>query len=297
MKTYSRELFNRAINCAVIIGLLFVFSGCSPKVVEVKTVSPVKISAGEHIFTKFPVLEYHLIRRPEARWSRTPENFWRDLEWLRANGYYPFNLRDILAGFPGLPEGKVPVVLTFDDSSSSQFRYLRSGEVDPECAVGIIKRFNAKYPDWPARGTFFILVQTNNPDRNIFGQPENPDYKAGKLRQLEEWGMEVASHTYSHDRLSDISTREAAYSLARSSRTLSGIISREVVSLALPMGLYPKDESVFTGSYQKISYDFKLAAEVAGGLQPAPWEKNFDPRHIRRIQTIASEWKKFFGRE
>ncbi|MBU0630791.1 MAG: polysaccharide deacetylase family protein [Candidatus Margulisbacteria bacterium] len=288
--------FNRVIYCAV-TGLLLLFvAGCAPGPVA-KSAPPAKAVAATHSFKKFPVLEYHLIRRPEARWSRTPENFWRDLEWLRSNNYYPFNLRDILAGFPGLPPGKIPVVLTFDDSSSSQFRYLPNGEVDPECAVGIIKRFNAKYPDWPVRGTFFILVQTNNPDRNIFGQPENPDYKARKLRQLEEWGMEVASHTYSHDRLSDIPTGDAVYSLARSHQTLSAMTSRDVVSLALPMGLYPIDEGVFARQGQKGGYNFKLAAEVAGGLQPAPWEENFNPRHIRRIQTIASEWKKFFGRE
>ncbi|MGB9612924.1 MAG: hypothetical protein ACPL4K_01935, partial [Candidatus Margulisiibacteriota bacterium] len=54
-------------------------------------------------FETFPVLEYHLIGRPEGRWQRTPENFRKDLEWLYQNGYYPFNLRDVLKGFKGLP--------------------------------------------------------------------------------------------------------------------------------------------------------------------------------------------------
>lgn len=245
-------------------------------------------------YTKFPVLEYHLIRSPEARWSRTPENFRADLEWLLANDYYPMNLKDILTNFKGLPKGKTPVVLTFDDSSSSQFRYLKDGKLDPNCAVGIIKAMHDKHGNkWPMRATFFIVIGTNNPDRNIFGQKE---YNKKKLQQLTEWGMEVASHTYWHDQLDKTPVKLARYSLARSVKELGDLSGQEIVSLALPMGLYPKDESLFRGGYQKVKYDFKLACEVAGGLNYPPDSPKFNPYHINRIQTIQSEWKKFFGR-
>ena len=33
------------------------------------------------------ILEYHKIDQPEERWTRTPENFRRDLETLYARGY------------------------------------------------------------------------------------------------------------------------------------------------------------------------------------------------------------------
>ena len=243
----------------------------------------------------FPVLEYHLISYPEARWTRTPENFAKDLEWLSSHGYYPMNLRDILNNFKNLPKGKKPVVLTFDDSSSSQFRYLVDGRIDPKCAVGIIKAFHEKHPQaWPMRATFFILIQTNNPDRNIFGQPES---KKKKLQQLIAWGMEVASHTYSHERMGKISAEATRYALARSSQYLEKMSGEKMVSLAAPMGEYPSDLSVFSGKYQKISYNFQLVAEVDGGWQLFPNEKGFAPWHIHRIQTIASEWKKFFNRQ
>jgi len=271
------------MRCLFLLVIPALLLGCAP-LAKPKAVS----------FKSFPVLEYHLISQPESRWTRTPENFKKDLEWLYANGYYPMNLRDILNNFKDLPGGKKPVVLTFDDSSSSQFRYLTNGEVDPDCAVGIIKSFHEKHPrDWPMRATFFILIQTNNPDRNIFGQPE---YQKKKLCQLTAWGMEVASHTYSHDRLSDVSPEYARYELARSYKALKELSGQEIVSIALPMGLYPKDESIFSSQYQKIKYDFKLVAEVDGGMQPAPASPKFDPHHIRRIQTIQSEWRKFFGR-
>jgi len=251
-------------------------------------------TANAYSFKKFPVLEYHLISRPEARWTRTPENLRRDLEWLYANNYYPVNLKDILTGFKGLPKGKTPVVLTFDDSSSSQFRYLPNGKIDPDCAVGVIKAFHDKHPkEWPMRATFFIVIGTNNPDRNIFGQKELAEKK---LKQLTEWGMEVASHTYWHDQLSKVKPEFARYSLAKSVKMLSDMSGQKMVSLATPMGLYPEDESVFSGKYQSIEYDLKLVCEVAGGLQVPPDSPKFNPHHINRIQTISSEWKKFFGR-
>lgn len=281
--------------CILFLLPLFLM-GCATISTKITTSTTTKIQHTK--FTKFPVLEYHLIGKTEARWTRTPDNFRRDLEWLYENNYYPMNLREILTSFEGLPPGKTPVLLTFDDSSSSQFKYLPNGGIDPNCAVGIIKAFHDKHPqDWPMRATFFILVQTNGPDRNIFGQPEHPEYKSKKLQQLTAFGMEVGSHMYSHDRLSDITPEQARYSLARSCNELGKLSSQEIVSLATPMGLYPKDESVFSGNYQKLKYNIKLVAEVSGGLQEIPTSPTFNPRHIKRIQTIDSEWAKFFNRK
>lgn len=175
------------------------------------------------------------------------------------------------------------MVLTFDDSTSGQFRYLPDGTIDPDCAVGILKAFHEKHPkEWPLRATFFILIETSDPDHDLFGQPE---LAAKKLRQLAEWGMEIGTHTYSHDRLDKISPAAAHRSIERSIRTLTKYVSQEIVSLSLPQGFYPKDMSILS--------DFKLLAEVAGGMNPA----RFDPLHIKRIQAIGPEWKKFFKRE
>ena len=245
------------------------------------------ISSG---FKNLPILEYHLIERPEGRWRRSPENFKRDLAWLYKNGYYPVNLRDLLTHFKGLPEGKKPVVLTFDDSSLSQFRYLANGKIDSDCAIGMLKAFHEKHPKaWPMRATFFVLIETDNPDRNIFGQPA---YAKQKLQQLTKWGMEVGSHTYSHEHLNKISPASARYTLARSYQKLKELSGQEIISLALPMGLYPTDEAVFSGRDQSLKYDYQLVCGVAGGFQVIP----YTPRHLKRIQTINSEWIKFFHR-
>src|SRR5262245_57603432 len=68
------------------------------------------------------ILEYHKIDRPEARWTRTPENFRRDLQRLWERGYRLVALSDFLDRKINLPRGMAPVILTFDDSSPGQFR-------------------------------------------------------------------------------------------------------------------------------------------------------------------------------
>jgi len=85
------------------------------------------------------ILEYHKIDYPEAQWTRTPENFRRDLETLYAKGYRVINMGDLLDRRITLPAGTTPVVLTFDDSSPGQFRYLEkngSVEIRPQVCRG-----------------------------------------------------------------------------------------------------------------------------------------------------------------
>ena len=84
---------------------------------------------GERAFNELGaimILEYHRIGDPERRWTRTPAGLRRDLELLWENGYRPISLGALIAGSIALPAGSSPVVVTFDDSSPGQFRYIGS---------------------------------------------------------------------------------------------------------------------------------------------------------------------------
>lgn len=236
------------------------------------------------------VLEYHLIGESEERWQRTPANFRADLERLWSQGYYPVNLRDLVVGkLSMVPAGKRPVVLTFDDSSIEQFRLLPDGTVDPTTAVGIMLDFHQAHPaDWPMRATFFVLQDVDVPERVFFGQPELVQQK---LQMLVDWGMEVGSHTVSHANLSEISEDKVRWQLAMSQAKLEELLpGYEVVSLSLPFGLYPADESLLRqGEYEGLSYSYAAAVEVSGGLAPSPHSPAFDPYHIPRVQAIQEE--------
>ncbi len=236
------------------------------------------------------VLEYHHFGEPEERWQRTPDNFRADLERLLAQGYYPVNLRDLAAGdLRMVPAGKRPVVLTFDDSSISQFRILPDGAVDPNSAVGILLDFHQRHPaDWPLRATFFVLQDVDVPDRILFGQPELAQQK---LQMLVDWGMEVGSHTISHANLAESPPEEVKRQLALSQIQLEELLpDYEVVSLSIPFGNYPEDETVLAGGvYQGQSYQYQAAVEVSGGLAPSPHSEVFNPYRIPRVQAIQSE--------
>ena len=49
------------------------------------------------------ILEYHKIDLPEERWTRTPENFRRDLERLWERGYRARRPQRLLDGKIALP--------------------------------------------------------------------------------------------------------------------------------------------------------------------------------------------------
>lgn len=242
------------------------------------------------------VLEYHLIGEPEERWQRTPANFWADLERLLAEGYYPVNLRDLATGQLGMvPAGKRPVVLTFDDSSIGQFRMLPDGQVDPNSAAGILLDFHQAHPaDWPLRATFFVLQDVDAPDRVLFGQPE---WAGQKLQMLVDWGMEVGSHTISHANLAQSSLQEIERQLGLSQARLEALLpGYEVVSLSIPFGQYPQDETLLArGEYQDQAYEYLAAVRVGGGLAPSPGSPGFDPYHIPRVQAIPSELERWLN--
>src|SRR5207245_7782033 len=113
------------------------------------------------------ILEYDKIDYPEERWTRTPENLRRDLETLYAKGYRLINLGDLLDRRIVLPAGTTPVVLTFDDSSPGQFRYLEKNgtlEIDPKCGVGILEAFFKEHPDFGRGGTFYVRPGASPPN-------------------------------------------------------------------------------------------------------------------------------------
>jgi peptidoglycan/xylan/chitin deacetylase (PgdA/CDA1 family) len=242
------------------------------------------------------VLEYHQIGEPEGRWQRTPANFRADLERLLAAGYYPVNLRDLAAGNLRMtPAGKRPIALTFDDSTSGQFRLLPNGQVNPASAVGILLNFHQAHPaDWPLRATFFVLSDAGNAAQFSFGQPE---WGNQKLQMLVNWGMEVGSHTLSHANLSKISPDEVQHELAGSQAALQKALPGYTVeSVGVPYGAYPADDALFSGYYGDQPYGYRAAAEVSGGFALSPHAANFDPLHIPRVQATQSELDAFLRR-
>lgn len=259
------------------------------------------VSRGANSAGKIMILEYHKIGYPEARWTRTPENFRKDLQRFYDKGYSLIRLEDFLKNRIRVEKGRTPLVVTFDDSSPGQLRFITDNKggyrIDSDCAVGILESFYAAHPDFGLAATFFVLPAADPPNR-LFNQPE---YAPEKLRYLVRKGFEIGNHTYWHATLSKLSSEGGKRQLALAVKAIQEAVpGYSVVALSLPMGIYPEDKSILLiGTYKGTSYRHLGVMMVSGGPAFPPGHPRFDPLRIPRIQTTESElnyWIRYFDK-
>jgi len=246
------------------------------------------------------ILEYHKIDYPEERWTRTPENFRRDLETLYAKGYRLINLGDLLDRRIQVPAGTTPVVLTFDDSSPGQFRYVEANgsvQIDPKSAIGVLETFIAEKPDFGRGGTFYVLPGASKPNR-LFNQPE---YEGRKLQYLVSHGYEIGNHTLWHANLAKYPEATVRAQVAEAQVWIQRHVpDYKTRTIALPHGVYPTDVSwVLHGSAKGTTYNHDAVLMVAGGPAPSPFSRTFDPVRLPRIQAVERDlayWLNYFDK-
>jgi polysaccharide deacetylase len=246
------------------------------------------------------ILEYHQIDSREERWTRTPENFRHDLETLYAKGYRLIGLNALIDRKIALPAGTTPVVITFDDSSPGQFRYLgKEGGlvIDPKCAVGILEAFAAQHPDFGHVATFYVLPGAARPHK-LFDQPE---HEGRKLRWLVEHGYEIGNHTLWHANLGKYGEATVRNQIAEAQVWIQRHVpDYRTRTLALPHGVYPKNiDWALRGTAKGTSYQIEAILMVAGGAAPSPFSRTFDPIHLPRIQAVQrdlNEWLTHFDK-
>jgi polysaccharide deacetylase len=246
------------------------------------------------------ILEYHKIDYPEERWTRTPENFRRDLETLYARGYRLQSLNSLVEGRITVPAGTTPVVLTFDDSSAGQFRYLeRNGalEIDRNSGMGVLEAFIREKPDFGRAATFFVLPGAKPPN-NLFNQPA---HEGRKLRWLVEHGYELGNHTLWHANLGKYDETTVRAQLAEAQVWVQRHVPQyRLRTLALPHGVYPREVGwALAGTAKGTTYRHEAILMVAGGAAPSPFAKSFDPVRLPRIQAVEHDlrhWLNHFER-
>lgn len=230
---------------------------------------------------KVLILEYHHVLPKEDRWARSITNFKKDLDRLYKLGYRPITLAEYHANDFSIPPGSSPVVITFDDAHPNQFAFLEDGSIDPNCAVGIWKAFSERYPDFPVKGTWFIVPSMAFGDSKTFTK---------KMKMLEEWGSEIAVHTITHGSLGKMTAAQVQFEIGATVQFLEerGIKAKTV---AYPYGVPPKDKGLIKrGVYKGKPY--ALAAGVLGGAGPARAAR--DPKvsmySLPRIQAIEGDY-------
>ena len=252
---------------------------------------------------RIPVLEYHLFGAGEARWKVDTAHFRQTLQLLYDRGYRPVNIVDILDRRIDIPAGMSPVVLVFDDATPSQFSYVERGgrlEVDPNSAVGILLDFHKRHPDWKKKGVFCMLpaAQAGHAffgDKGIDGQ--KTEWRFKKVQFLAEQGFELCNHTLWHANLGKYPDAFVQEQIARGQMAIdSAVPGYKVRTFALPLGVWPKNRPLAWGgawteprSRKAVRYSYDAVLEVAGGPTRSPFDPQFNPRAITRIEAFGQQ--------
>jgi peptidoglycan/xylan/chitin deacetylase (PgdA/CDA1 family) len=251
--------------------------------------SPEKLGINE--VGRIPVLMYHSVGE-KAKYDRhglniPPALFRKHMQMLHDNGFYPMNMRDILSARIDVPVGKIPVVITFDDARGSQFQYRRDGSIDPDCAVGILDSFHAKYGDeWLQRAVFYNLPRSKyNP--TPFWQP---GLEGKKVKYLVAEGYEIGNHSTSHRALSKLSGSEVTWEMTFCRDYFRQLDPGATMdTMALPYGIYPKKE--FIPNILKAGNRCILMAW--GDASYAPTDKRYDKTAVMRIGSEPGNIEKW----
>jgi hypothetical protein len=231
-----------------------------------------------------PVLMHHqLVDGPSSPYDLTPREFQAELQRLWKDGYVPINASALVTGKIDIPAGKRPVVMTFDDSTTSQFGLLADGNVKPDTEVGIMMAFAQKHPDFKPAGTFYV----NN----------DPFALGSKLSEGLKWltthGFEIGNHTLDHANLGSLDDtgvqKELAEEASQIERALPGY---KIRTMALPYGVTPNNgDLAVSGSWDGTSYGPYAVMLVGANPGPSPFSSQFDPAAIPRIRSAHFPWR------
>ncbi len=272
---------------------------------------PVVLSAAERAqfqpneLGRIPVLMYHAFTQNEAyldEWTVTTDQFHEHLQWLYDHDFYITPLVDLINNEISVPAGKKPVVLTFDDSSSGQFRLFKNDDgtltPDPLSAVGVMEAFYADHPDVGRGGLFAI-----NPV-NCFSYDAQEVTCEQRLTWLAEHGYEIANHTWWHENLHTVSNEMFLKQVGDTKLWIDERVKVREANLSnvliLPFGEWPRNDEQIDWLLHGFRYqgqDISIGGivEVSGGFSPSPSSGEWNRRSISRINTDPESWNYWMG--
>jgi polysaccharide deacetylase len=260
----------------------------------------------QNLMGRIPVLEYHVIGGDKNElYTRTVASYKADLDTVYKLGYRPITIAQMLdKDFSDVPPGMSPVVFVYDDASPSQFRYLEQDgklEIDPTSGMGIWLDFAKSHPGWKNRGTYCML-NGGAAGHNFFGDKpkfdgQKNEWRFQKVKWLADNGFELCDHTLWHMKLSQYPDAAVQEQIMRNAMGIdSAVPGYRIRTMALPYGLWPKNrELAWKGSWtdpktgKTHSYNFQAVLEVAGGPTRSPYDPQFNPKSISRVQAVGND--------
>ena len=212
-----------------------------------------------------PILMYHYVSvapTPEDVYrvdlSTTPDMFYRQMRWLKENGYNVISLEHLMyyldTGWPELPPR--PIVLTFDDGYVDNYTN----------ALPVLQKFGFT-------GTFFVLTDVT--DRR------EPGYMTWEmLREMRAAGMDIQVHGREHQQMTGRDRDWLIFHLLGPAQTINANLGYQPRFLAYPSGHY--DDEVIDVA-REMGY-WAAVTTTQGSLQSkaAPFE-------MRRLR-VRGDW-------
>jgi len=188
------------------------------------------------------ILMYHVVDEPrsasEARFCCPPHQFRAQMKHLADAGWCVITLSELVAC---IQRGEAPpersVVITFDDGTACT----------REIAMPILDEFGFK-------ATVYVvseLIDGVNDWMIKEGQPERKMITVSQLRELDEAGMEIGSHTAHHVWMAKIPEAQAAEEASNSKVRLEDLLGKPVNHFAYPYG---NNNSVVREIVEKAGY-------------------------------------------
>jgi len=238
---------------------------------------------------KIMVLMYHkFAKKSNDAWTRSLSEFKKDLEILYEKNYYPINMSDYINGTIDVPYGKTPVILTFDDGTAGQLSFEWVDDVltvKEDTAVKVYQEFVKEHPDFPMKGTFYIM------STNFFGAK-------GTLKQRLEYlvslGFEIGNQTQNHYALQNANSadkvKEEVGGLAKFVDEL--IPGYTISSFSPPGGSMTKTyaDQVYSGEYEGFKYENKgIVLLYSSKPTLSPINNELDLKKISRIRVAGNQ--------
>lgn len=281
---------------ALVMGIAFSYLLCNNDSTTAQAIKASGSATGEltpNELGKIPILTYHKIADENTEYTRSRESYANDLVLLKKHGFYPVSLSELRTGKLTTPKGKIPVLITYDDSSETHFKYEKNGSLSPGCAVEIMERFQKKNADFPLRGVFFVLPKAAYPN-NFFGQTE---LIGKKLKYLTDKGFEIGSHTLWHANLKKYRDKIEEQLALGTFEIQKYLKNYPVYAFALPYGIFPpkNDEPrLRSGTYRGHKYKHEMVFDYSNGLSHSIYDTKFDTYHIRRLHGNEKSLAKLF---
>ena len=163
-----------------------------------------------------PVLCYHSIGDDES--GKDPlvisvQRFRAHMKGLKDNGYTSLTMKeldDYLENNKPIPVKSI--IITFDDGYKDNYTN----------AFPVLKEFNMK-------ATMFVVPSLLDGETSMTSE---------QVKEMSDYGIDIESHTYSHNRLNEMSYSEQLKEFSESKAGIEALTGKSVVSAAYPEGKY-----------------------------------------------------------